>query len=175
MLLVKAQFSNHALDLDELMRYPLKPVPHSLGTPDGFLCKTNKATLMNAILQDVAPSSSPNNATLFIQDGNALFHELTNLAPTFGGICLQLLDIMVSKKDFVFSTDSYFPNSINGQEIMRRSCCRKFNIDGPETRRPVDFKEFLSNDDNKMQLCNLLLRVGVVKRQHPDLRGAEQQ
>ncbi|KAH3851815.1 hypothetical protein DPMN_094301 [Dreissena polymorpha] len=112
MLLVKAQSSNHALDLDELMRYPLMPVPRSLGTPDGFLCKTNKATLMNAILQDVAPSSSPNNATLFIQDGNALFHELTNRAPTFGGICLQLLGIMVSKKDFVFSTDSYFPNSL---------------------------------------------------------------
>lgn len=159
MLLVKAQSLNEQLDLEELMRFPLTPVPHSLGTPDGFFCKSNKAALMNAILQDVPQATTPSESTIYIQDGNALFHELTNLAPTFGGICLQILDIMVARKNFIFSTDSYFPNSIKAQERVRRGCSRKFIVDGPATRRPADFKEFLSNDDNKTQLCNLILRV----------------
>jgi hypothetical protein len=87
MLLVKAQSLNEQLDLEELMRFPLTPVPHSLGTPDGFFCKSNKAALMNAILQDVPQATTPSESTIYIQDGNALFHELTNLAPTAEYVC----------------------------------------------------------------------------------------
>jgi len=65
--------------------------------------------------------SYPQNA-MFIQDGNALFHMLVGLAPTFGGICLQILDQMANKQNFVFSTDSYHPDSIKAQERMRRGC-----------------------------------------------------
>ena len=42
-LLVKAQTLNLQIDLQEVMTYQLTPVPYSLGTPDGALCKTNKA------------------------------------------------------------------------------------------------------------------------------------
>lgn len=37
MLLVKSQLLDQPLDLDELMSYSLTPVPHCLGTPDGFI------------------------------------------------------------------------------------------------------------------------------------------
>ena len=40
---------------------------------------------------------------MFIQDGNALFHTLTNLPPTFGGICLHILDLLLSKRNFGIS------------------------------------------------------------------------
>ena len=42
---------------------------------------------------------------------------------------------------------------------MRRGCSEKFIVDGPATRKPVDFKLFLTNEDNKLQLCQLLLKV----------------
>lgn len=159
MLLVKSQLLDNPLDLDELMTYSLTPVPHSLGTPDGFLNKTNKATILHFLTEDYGDVPYPSDKSLYIQDGNALFHALGQLPPTFGEICLKILDQMVAKKDFIFSTDCYHKNSIKSQERIRRGTSSKYIVDGPATRKPADFKIFLSNDDNKTQLCHLLLRV----------------
>ena len=70
------------------MSYTLTPVPHSLGTPDGFLAKTNKASMLHFLLKDINEEVPYPKEAFFIQDGNALFHELKDLPPTFGGICL---------------------------------------------------------------------------------------
>ena len=66
---------------------------------------------------------------------------------------------MTSKKRFIFSTDSYHPESIKTQERLRRGCGEQFILDGSATRRPKDFKSFLTNDANKKQLCEVLLKV----------------
>lgn len=158
-LLVKSQNKDEPLDLDKLMTFSLMPVPPSLGTPDGFFSKTNKATMLRYLLEDFTTDLAYPKEALFIQDGMALLHTLTNLPPTFGEICLQVLDQMVAKKHFLFSTDSYHPQSIKAQERLRRGSSEKIILDGPATRRPCDFKLFLANDDNKKQFCNLLLRV----------------
>ena len=89
----------------------------------------------------------------------ALLHTLTNLPPTCGEICLQVLDQMVPKKHFLFSTDSYHPESIKAQERLRRGSSEQIILGGPATRRPYDFKMFLTNDNNKKQMCQLLLQV----------------
>ena len=143
-LLIKSQMQKAPLDLDTLMGYSLSPVPHCLGTADGFFARTNKASMM----QVAYPKDS-----MFIQYGNALFHTMTNLAPTFRGITLQLLDLMLPKHDFVFSTDSNHPGSIRTQERLRRGCGEQFLLDGSATRKPKDFKELLTNDEHKRQLC----------------------
>ena len=159
MLLVKSQSVDKPLDLNELMQYALTPVPLSLGTPDGFFNKTNKATMLRYFLEDVSEDVQyPRNA-FYIQDGNALFHSLTNLADTIEGICLQLLDTMIAKTNFVFSTDSYFPHSIKSQERLRRGWSQPHLIGGPSTRRPADFKAFLNNNENKKQLGQKILEV----------------
>ena len=94
----------------------------------------------------------PQNA-LYVQDENALIHGLKDLPSSFGAICLIVLDQMVSKKHvFVFSTDSYFKDSIKAQE-------RRLHMDGPATRKSPYMNIFLQNDENKRQLCDLLLRV----------------
>ena len=46
-LLVKSQSLGKSLDLFEVMKFQLTPVPPWLGTADGFLNKTNKATEFN--------------------------------------------------------------------------------------------------------------------------------
>ena len=104
----------------------MSPVPHCLGTPDGFLAKTNKASMMYFLMEDHKEDVVYPKDAMFIQDGNALFHTLTNLPPTFGGICLHMLDLMLSKRDFVFSTDSYHPDSIKVQERIRWGCGDQF-------------------------------------------------
>ena len=160
LLLVKSQSQEEPLDLEELMKYCLMPVPPSLGTPDGFFAKTNKATILHYLLEDATPEDLPYpKDALFIQDGMALLHILSNLPPTCGEICLQILDQMVAKKHYLFSTDSYHPESIKAQERLRRGSSDKIILAGPATRKPYDFKMFLANDDNKKQLCQLLLRV----------------
>ena len=143
------------------MSYPLTPVPHSLATADGFFLKTNKATMMHFLLDNAADQDDiqPPKDALFIQDGNALFHMLTNLQPTFGEICLQILDQMVARRNFLFSTDCYEKDSIKYQERVRRGISQKYIVEGPSTRKPTDFKLFLANEQNKIQLCQLLLRV----------------
>lgn len=159
MLLIKSQRLDNPLKLDELVRYALFPVPPSLGTPDGFLAKTNKASMLHFLLSETEEEVPYPKESVHIQDGNALFHVLTNLPNTFGDICLQVLDQMVHKQDFIFSTDSYHTDSIKAQERLRRGCSEKYIIDGPATRKPTDFKLFLSNEENKQQLSQLLLRV----------------
>ena len=57
---------------------------------------------------------------MFIQHGNTLFHTLTNLPPTFGATCLQILEQMVTKKHLILSTDCYQADSIKAQERLRR-------------------------------------------------------
>jgi len=42
-LLVKAQAANLQLDLEEIMKYQLTPVPYCIVTADGFLAKTDKS------------------------------------------------------------------------------------------------------------------------------------
>ena len=155
-LLVKSQMLDVPLDLEALLSYSLSPVPHCLGTPDGFFAKTNKASMMHHLLEDGRKDEVYPVDAMFIQDGNALFHTLTNLPPTFGGICLHILDLLLSKKNFVFSTDSYHPDSIKTQERLRRGCGEQFLLNGPATRKPADFKAFLCNDENKKQLCEVL-------------------
>ncbi|XP_072029165.1 uncharacterized protein [Amphiura filiformis] len=157
-LLIKSQNQDEPLNLDELMRYSLTPVPHSLGTADGFFNKTNKATILHFLMEDGPEDVPYPEDALYIQDGNALFHALMNIPPTFGQICLQVLDQMVAKK-FVFSTDSYLEDSIKAQERLRRGVSQRYIVEGPATRKPYDYKLFLTNDANKTQLCKLLLRV----------------
>ena len=159
MLLIKSQHLDEPIGLDELMRYSLTPVPHNLGTADGFFNKTNKAAMLHYLIED-APEEVPYPTdSFYIQDGNALFHALKNLPPTFGEICLQVLDQMVVKKNFVFSTDSYHADSIKAQERLRRGFSQRYITEGQATRKPVDFKLFLANEENKLQLYQLLLRV----------------
>ena len=150
---------NVPIDLDTLMSYPLSPVPHCLGTPDGFFAKTNKASMLHFIMEVNDVEEQYPKGSMFIQDENALFHTLNNLPPTFGGICLHILEHMAAKQNFIFSTDSYHQNSIKSQERVRCGCGEQFILQGSATRKPKDVKAFLTNDENKRQLCKVLLQV----------------
>ena len=72
MLLIKSQLLDEPLNLDELMRYP---VPPSLGTPDGFFGKTNKASMLHFLLVDTPEVPYPRDA-IHIQDGMGLLYVL---------------------------------------------------------------------------------------------------
>ena len=172
-LLVKSQVQENPIKLEELLTYSLAPVPHALGTPDGFFAKTNKATMLHFIMADSTHDTEyPDNA-FFIQDGNALFHTLTSLPSNFGELSSLILDQMMFKRNFVFSTDSYHDNSIKTQERRRRGQSEQLILDGPSTKIPKDFKLFLTNEMNKKQLCNLLIKTWSDIRSYSSLKNCE--
>ena len=82
-VLTKSQMMEEPVRVEALMTYSITVVPHSLGTPDGFLCKTNKASLVHHLSDDYAgPRKTLNQeTTCHIEDDNAIVHLLKGLPP----------------------------------------------------------------------------------------------
>ena len=95
---------------------------------------------------------------MFSQVGNAVFHTLNNLPPTFGGICLQILDHMAAKQTSFFLQIALTktPSKFRKEYVVdaeSNSFCRD------QQQESQDFKAVLTNDENKRQLCEVLLQV----------------
>lgn len=169
-LMVKAQSSGSQLNLREIMKYSLTPVPYSIGTSDNFFAKTDKSKGLHYLLKDVDNSQPPaSNKTLIVEDGNAAFYYLKEIPANFKEIGIKIFNAL-SSNDVVFSTDMYKPDSVKSSEWTRRGCAEKRIIKGGKTKKPRDWKQFLTNDENKKQLIELLLDVwsehDMAKRLH---------
>ena len=145
------------VEIEELMKFPLTPVPYSLATADDFFNKTDKSKGFHYLMKGVDNATLPSvDTTLIIEDGNAVFHYLTEVPGNFKQICYKVLDRLPKKTDVLFSTDMYYPDSIKSVERKRRGCAEKLLIQGELTKRPGDWPTFLTNDENKLQLIRLL-------------------
>lgn len=60
--------------------------------------------------------------------------------------------------DIIFSTDQYRPESIKSMERKHRGCGEKLIIGGGATKRPTEWKQFLTNEENKVQFIRLILK-----------------
>ena len=76
--------------------------------------------MLHFLLDDNVENVSYPKGAIHIEDGNALTGS--DLPPTFGEIALKILDQMVSKKNLIFSTDSYQVDYIKAQERLGRGC-----------------------------------------------------
>ena len=77
---------------------------------------------------------------------------------TFKKIAEKVFDT-VAKGDVLVSTDIYSENSAKRIERQRRGCGEKLIVKGENTKKPTDWKCFLSNSENKEQLIELIHRV----------------
>lgn len=64
----------------------------------------------------------------------------------------------------------YKPGSIKAMERKRRGTGEKILIKGENTKRPAEWKTFLSNDENKKQLSQMLLDVWSKDNRAPKLK-----
>uniref|UniRef100_UPI00358E53D5 uncharacterized protein n=3 Tax=Myxine glutinosa TaxID=7769 RepID=UPI00358E53D5 len=159
-LFMKSQNEGLQLDLKELMTYPLTPVSYSLGTSDGFLAKTDKSKAFHHLTKECENAIiPPENDTLTVHDGNACFYYLKDLPGSFSEICSKVFDTMSNTHNVIFSTDMYLPTSVKAMERKRRGVGNKLIIKGGATKKPPDWKQFLSNDENKLQFIQMLLRL----------------
>ena len=79
------------IDLEELLSYALTPVPMSLGTIDGTLCKTVNAKLMYELEKDVEPLAQVLAGSALIVDGMAFIHGIHTMPSTFGQLADRLI------------------------------------------------------------------------------------
>ena len=102
-----------ALSLDDVMAFQLTPIPYCLGTPDGFMNKTNKATGLKTLTIGVDDSGQPpQTETLLVVDGNALYHCIKDIPDTLKGVAEKIFTMIPGTSDVIFSTDTYDKKSI---------------------------------------------------------------
>ena len=131
------------VEIEDLMNYPLTPIPYSLVTADGFFNKKDKSKGFLYLMKDVENSPIPSAETcLIIEDGNAVFHYLKEVPGNFKQICHKILYILSKKSDVVFSTDMYYPDSVKAVERRRRRCAEKLVLQGELTKRSGDWQTF---------------------------------
>ena len=149
----------HNLDIEKIMSHPLSPIPWALSTVDGTPAKTNKAKLLQALeIEDSINKIYNFDGVNYIIDGNALLHAQVLLPKTFGELAEKIIDQFprVSRIDFI--TDSYQKSSIKNFERKNRGSNKPFLLKGRLTKVPRNWGDFMTNEDNKIQLIQFLLK-----------------
>lgn len=109
-------------DIEQLLTYPLTPVPLSLCNLDGTLCKTNKSALTKCLksTNDVPPVIPPDIAII---DGFFFLHTLKNIPKKYWRLSKHILQTLVKRDEaeihIIF--DQYFTPSIKDIERNERN------------------------------------------------------
>ena len=124
------------VNVNKLWKYPLSPVPYSLGTANGYMTETDKSKGMQFLVKGVNDAPQPDDAnTMFIQDSDALFHAMTDIQNNFKVISNR---IFAQENPLHFSTDTYQNGSIKDMERDRHGSSEKLIIGGQLTKTPAD-------------------------------------
>ena len=157
------------VDLKELLSYSLTPVPLSLGTSDGAICKTNKSKLIHELEKDTECVPNIPVGSALMVDGMAFIQQMQKVSSTFGQLAVEILNNLIgfarncgcSRADFV--CDRYPSQSIKKCECECRAVCgtQVFKITKPEQKTPKQFKKFLAEGSNKEGLVQFLFDIWV--------------
>ena len=173
--LLSAASSGRQIELEELLKHELAPVPPALATADGSLRHTDKAVLLHILADDHAVKDipPPEQLTCIIIDGMALVQSIgkPSTATTFGDLAdvfcacvLQHLHGMCSRVDVVF--DTYVLTSIkSATRAKRASKKRKIRrvIESRDILLPPCWDSFISMEQNKVDLIQFLTQQLLVR------------
>ena len=126
-LLVLSQKQSEKIDMRELMKYPLLPMPSSIGTPDGYLLKTDKSKEFTYLTKELDDFTMLSDAkTLNVEDRNEIFYCMKEVPVTFKQTCEKIYDVSnAGKSDLPLSTDMCKENSIKNLKRTSRSSGQK--------------------------------------------------
>ena len=152
------------ISLKEVLSYSLGPIPWSLATLDGNFAKTVKSKLLDAIEKDVCDALVellPDNCVR-VFDGMVIIQQLSSLRlATFGEMSEYVLKRITfhSSKIIYFVTDQYLQNSLKENERKRRASAGsiRIQITRRDQKPPKQFKKYLSDGSNKVDLVKFLL------------------
>ena len=151
------------IDMGEILKYPLTPVPSSLCHIDGNMNKTPKAKLLDHLEKTTTVSRHPVTVHVLIIDGMFFLHLLQDLPETYGSISRFILKrictLRASRIDVVF--DKFVTPSIKDSERDHRAHGAAINVAfeilGSSQKRPNNFREALRNNQFKEAFISFLV------------------
>ena len=158
------------LDMEDVLKYSLRPFPAPLVTMEGNLVKTCKSKLLFIIEAESNEAYVENvdGDSALIIDAMAVLQTMKLTATTFGKLAEGLLAKIVmmanssnsSRVDFV--GDRYPQQSIKDLEREKRSDGETYltKIYGTQQRVPRQWKKFLSAGRNKEDSLSFCLKNG---------------
>ena len=99
--LVLSQKQSEKIEMRELMKYSLMPMP------DCYLLNTDKSKGLTYLTNELDEFTMLSNAqTLNVKNRNAIFYCMKEVPATFKQICQKIYDVsFMGKSDLLFSTD----------------------------------------------------------------------
>ena len=143
------------LNIEDVLKYSLRPFPSSLATIEGDLIKTQKSKLLQAVENEAdspTVADHPDGDDACVLDAFAMVQTLTPVPDSFGELSIQLLVKVVNSalrskcKRVDFVCDRYPQQSIKGLERNRRLAqdVQKIKIYSMAQKVPRQWKKFLS-------------------------------
>ena len=150
------------LDMKEVFSHPLRPIPWSLSTADGWLRKTNKASLSKYLEQLSLPAESLHDNVATIVDAMSIVQRIKGAQKIFGDIAKKTFNTMMAEAksakriDVVF--DVYRDNSVkNIERVENRSATTVLRFNQVlQTHKIQQWWEFVKGPENKKELIKFL-------------------
>ena len=150
-----------AVDIKKALQYPLSSGPLSIATADGLKRGTKKSELLpimkdKMINENITIIPDTNKVSVYILDFMAFLRTVTDISSTYEDLAWRVIKQVptgYNRADIV--ADTYRPVSIKMQERDGQGRPNRIIINSVKSRTPCDFKDFLSNGENKSKLITL--------------------
>ena len=113
------------MDLREAFKYSLGPLPWSLTSADGSLCKTVKSKLLESLIEGVKPAEDFPPTAASIVDGIAVLQMMKEIPTTFEELATAVFYSVVPQTTLArrvdFVTDRYPDIPIKNPDIAKRA------------------------------------------------------
>ena len=169
---------NRKLQMDEVLKHPLGPLPWSLATSDGMPWKMNKAVLGKEVTKAVPLAESIQTPAVSLIDGMSIVQRISGDKKAVSDIATAVLSLGVaeaglsSRVDFVF--DVYKENSIKDFERKARGESQGTNIQYTCLAggyKIMQWRDFLKSNENKNNLVKFMAKEWMLDRNRNLLRG----
>lgn len=103
------------MDLREVFKHSLGPLPWALAGTNGALTKMLKSKLADYLIKDVDPAEDVSPSAAWVVDGMAILQSLKAVPSTFGDLAELVLHVvtnpaaLASRIDFVLTHILIFP------------------------------------------------------------------
>lgn len=152
------------MDIHEVLKYPLGPLPWSLATPNGVVTKTLKAKLLHTFEEKVEPVEDVTASVVLIFDGMAMVQSLKVVSRTFSELASHIFHLMKmhspqesTRTDLIM--DQYYEVSIKNTEREKHSAedTIQTTIQGGNQKSPPQRKKYLIDSSNNINLASFLV------------------
>ena len=153
------------MNMQEVLTYPLGPLPWYLATADGTPTKTAKSALLQILEGKVQPVEDVPASAVWILDGMAILHSMKYVPRTFSSLASDVFQLVKSaashdrtRTDLIM--DKYPDVSIKNPERERRGAGGSIQIaiNHGNQKCPTQWKKYLSDGSNKANLASFLVQ-----------------